>query len=76
MEMPGKEDNFVRLRAGITLIEEEEDDAILQVESAQAKLDALMLCRDYENNYRYDKFRDTHILRKWLSHNPPKCSNG
>ena len=41
MDMPGKEDKLARLWAEITLIEEEEGDAILQVKSAQAKLDLL-----------------------------------
>ena len=65
MDMPGKDDKLTNLWAEITLIEEEEEgDAILWVESAQAKLDALMLCRDTKHNCRYDKFGAAHILRK------------
>ena len=36
----------------------------------------LMLCHDAEHNCRYDKFGAAHILHKWLSRNPPTCSNG
>ena len=73
MDMPGEEDKLARLVAEITSIEEEEGDAILWVKSAQARLDVLVICRDAEHNCRYDKFGAAHILRKWLSCNPPTC---
>ena len=64
IDMPHKMDKLAKLRAEIILIEEEEGYTILQVNSAQAKIDALMLCRDTEHNYRYGKFGATHILCK------------
>ena len=76
MEMPGKEDQLIRLWTEITTNEEEEGYTILQVESAQDKLEVLMLCRDTEHNCRYDKFGAAHILHKWLSCNPLTCSKG